>query len=180
MKIFIYCLLTICLLTFFFSCIHTKKPHLQIVDECLTEKQDSFFEKQLYPFIESEYQTSNMLKYFNQDVKIDSGYNNKSNGDTVLFYKFYDANSQFIFSLDHYCIRRKDYEIAVFQISSGLIKLKNGIVFGMPKKDLFDAIGYKEVNCDTFDIINYYNGYYFRFIFQEDILKSISKEIIEM
>ena len=63
---------------------------------CSIEIKDSSFENHLYPFKGIDYKTSNMLKYVQHGVKIDSGYNKISNGETVPFYKFYDDNSKFV------------------------------------------------------------------------------------
>jgi hypothetical protein len=170
---------------FFFSGCSNKKPFLVDKGVCIIENQDSIFdcqdnsfEKYLYPFKESEYSTLKMVKYFNQGVKIDSGFTIKIDKDTLFFYKYYDDLSELIFSIEGTRNSKYNYNIAKLNLNSELIQLKNDISYGMKKSDLFHTISYNEVDCDTFEIMDAYYGIYFKFIFQNDKLRHLSKEYI--
>ncbi len=179
MRIFLYGLFLSCLISFIPGCNQTPKPFLLNLEECSIETKDSSFDNKLYPFIESEYKTSEMMKYFKKGVKIDSILSKQYNGDTVVFYKYYDESSHFIFSLYNYSNGKYNYEIASFQISSNILKFKNNIECGMTRKELFNAINFKKVSCDTVSIHYGFRGYYFVFIFQDNKLKQMSKEYIQ-
>jgi hypothetical protein len=160
------------------ACHHSTKPFVQRLEECTLLKDTSAFEDQFYPFVENGFDKKSILLYFNTGVQIDSGFDLKSNGDTVKFYKFYNNDSRMIFSLNNYSKGEEDFDIALFEINSDFFMFKNGIQVNMLRRDFFKTIETKETNCDTFDIVEPYHGCYFRFTFREDKLKAICKEYI--
>jgi hypothetical protein len=173
MKNYLHSFFIICLVLLIAGCSQNSKPKLHGPENCSIENSDRVFENNFYPFSETKYKTSDIIKYFKQGIKIDSGFNKNSNGDSILYYKYYDDSSQFIFSLNNYKRKNLDFDIALFKINSALIELGNGVKYAMPRKDFFNAVKYKEVNCDTFDIHDRHKGYYFRFIFENDTLKQM-------
>lgn len=180
MKNYILCILLFFVVIYIDGCNGIEKKTFHSTGDCSIDNNDSAFESNFYPFNEKEYKTSNMLKYFKKGVKIDSGFNQNSNGDTVLYYRYYDDSSQLIFSLDNYSKKKFDYNIASFSMGSSLIEIKNGIKLNMARQAFFNTIDCTLVNCDTFDISNKYKSYYFRIIFKNDRLSHISKEFIIM
>ena len=139
MKIYLYIFFLICL-TVAIGCNYSKSYLSNNTKECSIVSKDTSFEKHIFPIIETKYRTSDIIKYFKRGVKIDSGFNKNSNGDTVLFYKYYDDSSQFIFSLNDYSKKMYNFDIAVFRLNSDLINLKNGIKPGMNRKVFFNII----------------------------------------
>lgn len=156
------------------SCNQNSKKKLYGAENCSIENDERVFENDLYPFKKTQYKTSDFISYFKQGVKIDSGFNKNSNGDSVLYYKYYDDSSHFIVSLHNYSKKKLDFNIAIFSINSSLIDFENGIKYAMRKKDFFNAVNYEEVCCDTFDIHDRSKGYFFRFVFENDTLMHMS------
>jgi hypothetical protein len=173
-------LFSIVLIIVISACHHIKKPFIQRIDECTKQNKTKEFENQFYPFMEKNYSTSKMVRYFSDQVKIDSGYDLNSNRDTIRYYKFFDDKSRFIFALDNNIKKGEaDFDIAIFEINSDLLKFKNGIQYKTTRKNFFKALNYNEVDCDTFDIHEQFNGYYFRFVLKDDSIISIRKQYIE-
>jgi hypothetical protein len=160
------------------ACHHSKKPFMFRLEECTLQKESSYFKEHFYPFEENEFDKKSFLQYFDSSVQIDSGFNTKSNGDSVKFYRFHNNDSRMIFSLNNYSIGEKDFDIAIFEINSYFLKFKNDLQVDMSRAEFFKILEIKETDCDTFDIIEPTGGCYYRFTFTEDILKAILKEYI--
>lgn len=158
------------------GCNRTRKPFISQLRKCTIFTNDTTLENRIFPFNESEYLTSEMRKYFKVGVNIDSTFSTLHDGDSILYFKYYDENSQLIFSLNNYNEGKYIYKIALFQIYSNFIKLRNNFEFGMSRKDIFDALKLDKVNCDTVQILNKSSGYYYMFVFKNNKLNYLSKE----
>jgi len=159
------------------GCNQTIISDFQNGHRCYIEKNITIFENQLYPFTFSDFHKERIIKYFNKNTLIDSGFNLTARGDSIKFYRFYNDDSRVIF--DGFPAN-KIFNIAVLELNSDLFRFKNGIRIGIAKMDFFNTLELDESNCDTVDImdIKRQKGYYFRFVFKNDILKSIRREYI--
>jgi hypothetical protein len=137
------------------------------------------FKSEVCPFNNDNFEFSKITNSFNSKVKVDSGYNQNSAGDTVKFYKFYDDKSRIIFSLNDYHKKSRKYNIAVFEINSNILIKKSAIYFNMPRNDFFQFLKYQKSDCDTI-FINDYKPIenYYRIIFVNDTLKQIKYEYV--
>lgn len=136
---------------------------------------DFKYEHFFFPFNESKSRTIEIIKNYDNNVKVDSSFEIFGNMDTVIGYNLYNDSSNFSFI----SIINKHYKSEpLYILKSPLIVLKNGRKFSILKKDFFNAIKYPEISCDTLHVscsnIGAYN-YYFQFVFINDTLRKLSK-----
>lgn len=163
----------IILLLIYSSCHHPKKPFRQRTD-CIAILNFSNLHRQLYPFKNKDFDFSEISKSFNKNVLVDSGYNQNASGDSIKFYKFYDAKSRVIFSLNHYSKGCNEFDIAVFEIRSNILINNAPVHFLSTRKDFFDHIQMPNNDCDTILIEDQELSLrYYRFEFFIDTLKFI-------
>jgi len=134
----------------------------------------STLNRQLFPFKNKDFNFSEISKYFIKNVLVDSGYDHNTSKDSIKFFKFYDANSRVIFTLNNYSKGSNAWDIAVFEIRSNILIKEAPVHFLSTRKDFFEHIQMNKNDCDTITIdVKEPSLIYYRFEFFNDTLKFI-------
>jgi hypothetical protein len=144
-----------------------------INNNCVITNENQKLRGELFPFDFKGYRTAKLRKYFSENVTVDSTrYNNE--GTTYTIYQFKEGSSSISFFVKPNEGKEPWFYLEESSIDNNLINFKNGIRIGMPRSEVYKALGIKENTCDTLhfeegDLFTYYD-----FIFKSNRLTKIN------
>ena len=145
---------------------------------CSIVNKEMVFQKKLFPFDFSDYNTLKLLNYFKRGVKVDSIKKNIDGYITTEF-KFYDGLSSIIFFVKPYDKSDRYFYLQDSKIETKILQFKNGINIGMSKNEFCKVANFNSALCDTFLIQEGEMATSYYFIFKKNKLKNITIQVSE-
>jgi hypothetical protein len=139
--------------------------------------QDTLVSDSIYfnylAFNKTNYSTSVVSKYFNDNIKIDSVEKKDNQGYKYLIYTYFDKQSKISFMVKPKETNDDYFYILNADISSNCVKLINGIQIEMTKDNVIKKLGIRNFICDTLIVIGGESYTRLTMIFKEEKLQRI-------
>jgi hypothetical protein len=124
-------------------------------------------------FNKTNYSTSVVSKYFNDNIKIDSVEKKDNQGSKYLVYTYSDKQSKVSFMVKPKEANDDYFYILSVDISSNCVKLINGIQIQMTKDNIIKRLGIRDFSCDTLIVIGGESYTRLTMIFKDEKLQRI-------
>ena len=152
--------------------IYEEIDYSYVQDSCRINCIDDSFKDMLYDFNFKGFNSKQIAKSFSDNVSIDSLVLEDVPGYPYYLYRFHDKVSRFNFLVKSFGADEY-YFIDRAQLSSSLVKFRNGLNIGMTKEQFSLAMGYKIPICDIFRVSDGDLASDYDFIFTDNKLVKI-------